>query len=187
MKGYKFIIFIFFIPIFAKAQEKLCYNVVYSSESGLIAKKYANILLVTNAPFQAVEEMRKIAKDEKYKVTFYKDIFPPIRNYSDEEISAIILKNAIDGILFLSVAGEDAEAYEYTFGTFKYAKIQADNGLKKQTDIEGVFIEPNNRNDKLFSCTGNVKDVATPSSFKVFAAIMKKFPEIGILRPELMD
>jgi hypothetical protein len=166
------------------AQEKLCYNVFYTSNSGFQAKKFDNILLVTNAPFQAVDEMRKIAKDEKYNVIIYTDIFPPVKNYSDEEISIQVLNYGIDGILFLNVAGEEAQKYEYKFGTYEYVKIPAENEKKKVSEIDGTFIEPANRKSKIFSCTGTVNDIAIPSSFKVFANILKRFPDVGVQRPE---
>jgi hypothetical protein len=69
-----------------------------------------------------------------------------------------------------------------TFGTYEYTKNLTSEA--KKTNIEGYFIEPTNRKTVLFSCTGSVNDVAIPSSFKVFANILKKFPEIGIQRPD---
>lgn len=173
----------------SNAQTKLYKQVYYYKNPKHTLTAYKNILVITNASLKAQQAMKKIARRTDYKVTISSELFPPIKKYTDKEISQGIIDNHIDAILYYTITGS-TETSNYSYGTYtmpsssiglgSYSTINKSNHF---TTIEAAFVETKSRDVKELYCTGGVNGEAYGVSIAVFDEIFRQLKKIGIASP----
>lgn len=188
MKSLFLIFSIFLISIKFNAQNKLCYDVYYYKNPEHKVKQYKNILVKTNANPRTYRSLRKAARKAKYKITFFDVLFPPIKNYTDEEIAKVIRENNIDAILYYTIVGTSVTESNYTYGSYTIPKngvgsITSHKSSYNYTTIEAALVEPRSKEIREFYCEGGASGNSFDVTYRVFNKILKRFKKIGIAIP----
>ncbi len=172
----------------SNGQTKLYKGVYYYKNPKHNLKTYQNILIITNSSIKAQQSMKRIAKREGYKIKFLTDLFPPIKDYTDEEIAQGIKEDNVDAILYYTIKGStETSTHSYgsytipsTFGIGSYSTITKTDHY---TEMEVAFVEPNSKNLKELYCTGGVNGEAYGVSIAVFDEIFRQLKDMGIANP----
>lgn len=185
MKTKSLTFFFFFFSLVSYCQTKLAYDVYYFKNPNHIIKAYNNILVFTNAAPNTKKLLIIAAKKANRNVTFANDLFPPIRNYSDEEIREVIKNKGFDAILYYTIKGTTVhEVGTYGSYTMPSAKqmgtFYSTTQTKSYTSIEAAIVEPDTKGIyEIYyygGASGNSKDV----TYRVFKKILMRLESTGI-------
>lgn len=188
MKKIIFFCILLLSTIIAGAQTHLCYDVYYFRNPNHTLKTYKKILVITNASFKSIKNLKKAARKNNYNIVVSSELFPPIKSYTDIEIAESIKDNQIDAILYYTIKGS-TEVSSYSYGTYT---IPSSNGIgtfstnkhsKYFTTIEAALVEPQSKDEKEFYCSGGAKGNSFDVTYRVFNKILKRFEKIGIAHP----
>lgn len=185
----KVILILFFVIIYltSNSQTKLCYDVYYYTNPLHKQKKYENILVITNASYKALKEMKGLAKKKGYKVTFSTEVFPPIKDYTDEEVKQIISAKGIDAILYYTITGTEVTS-SVTYGSYTmpvWGVVSSNSSTRETyfTSIKAVFVEVATPKEKEFYCDGGANGTTRQVTCRVFQKLLAKLDDVGIAFP----
>ncbi len=184
MKKYLTLIVFIFVGEFLSSQMKLAYDVYYYKNPQHIQKNYDNILVITNAPPQSKKALLVAIENSGYKVTLAQDIFPPIKKYSDSEVSETIANLGIDAILYYTILGTSVTETG-TYGSYSIplggtGSFSSYKTTHNYTSIEAALVEPNTKDIKEIYYYGGANCNSIDVSYRVFNKILKQLEETGI-------
>lgn len=184
----KLLIIALIISIKCYSQTHLCYNIYYYKNPKHILKQYKNILIITNASFKSINYMKRIAEKFKYNMVISNQLFPPIKNYTDNEIKEVLNANNIDGILYCKIIS-DSVISTYSLGTYSIPNsFGVGNSISKTyskhySAIEIALVNTDSKDKKELYCTGGAKGNSFDVMNRTFAKLVEKFDEISIAIP----
>jgi len=171
-----------------KSQTKLAYDVYYYKNPKHILKTYNNILVITNAAPKTKKALLKAIKKSGYKITFANDIFPPIKQYSNQEVEEVMKAQGIDAILYYTIKGtsiiETGTYGSYTIppkgGQGNYTAYQT---TRSYTAIEAAIVEPNTKDIQEVYYYGGANGNSFDVTYRVFNKILSRLEKAGIATP----
>ncbi len=163
MKNLLFIALIILISFKLNAQKHLMYDFYYYTNPESVAKTYKNILVISTMDNTTNKRIKRVGRNMNYKLTFFEDVFPPIRKYTNNEITNTCEKMGIDAIIYYTYLGSTAgstsvETYGNIFippsGGVGSVSSTTRTKTSKFIEMDISFVKFTNRNDKLFYVTG---------------------------------
>lgn len=182
------------MPVVAICQKHMLHDLYYYVDPNHTTKIYQNILIFSNMDRTITKRMRKSANKMHYHVTFYDDIFPPIKNYTDEEINSKCNSLGIDGIIHYYYLGSEVTGTttSTTGNVFLYKNGLGNyngNTVSKQSryyKMELYFLDVKNQSVKEFYVTGGYgPNYSYHIGSAVFMKSLKKIKELKIGLPPL--
>lgn len=184
-------LFFLMIPVLlmfsnVNSQVEMDYGLFYFVHPEQEAKVYSNVLIISNCDFPTIVEMKKAVKKEGFNVYTQNELFPPLKNWSENEVDSIIRVKKIDGILHLnyldiSTITSNMEIGKYGPPTkFKPSMMNKNSPSNYETEVEGYFIDVENLEEYAFYCTGLVRGKPMPACYKSLYRITQKIKELNI-------
>ncbi len=145
------------------AQKHLMYNFYYYSNPASVAKAYKNILVISTMDNTTDKRIKRVGRNMNYHLTFFEDVFPPIRKYTDNEIVATCEKMGIDAIIYYTYLGSTTRSTSsQTYGNIYLPPTGGVGSVSSTTTTESSkfikmdisFVKFSDRNTKEFYVTG---------------------------------
>lgn len=168
------------------SQLEMDYGLYYFVNPKLESKVYNNLLIFSNCDIPTIIEMKNVVKKEGFNVYTQNDLFPPYKNWNEEEVDSMIKLKKIDGILHLNYLSISTVTPHIKIGKylppteFIPSKMITHTPSKTETEVEGFFVDVNNLNEYTFYCTGLVKGRPMPTCYKSLNKLTQKIKELNI-------
>lgn len=139
------------------------YDFYYYSNPASAAKTYKNILVISTMDNTTNKRIKRVGRNMNYHLTFFEDVFPPIRKYTDNEITTTCEKMGIDAIIYYTYLGSTASSSSsQTYGniylppTGGVGRVSSTTTTKtsKFIEMDISFVKFSDRNNKEFYVTG---------------------------------
>lgn len=163
MKNFLLLASIIFFSFKLNAQKHLMYDFYYYANPASVAKTYKNILVISTMDNTTNKRIKRVGRNMNYHLTFFEDVFPPIRKYSDNEITNTCEKMGIDAIIYYTYLGSTTSSTSsQTYGNIYLPPTGGVGRMSSTTttksskffEMDISFVKFSDRNNKEFYVTG---------------------------------
>ena len=164
------------------AQVHLMHDFYYFVNPEHESKVYKNVLVISSMGVKINKKIKRIAGKMKYTVTFYEDLFPPIKEYTQEDIQRICDKAGVDAVIYYTYLGSEETGTSLSKSSGNVFLVPG-NGLysyntttkqQKYFKMSITFLDMKDMKTKQYFCTGGYgPEYSTHVGVQLFRASLK--------------